>query len=214
MSAITGVETEIFKSQIPGGMISNMESQLRQQGAGDRVREVLEEVPRVREVAGFPPLVTPSSQIVGTQAVFNVLMGPYKVLTAEFADLMLGYYGATLGQRDPGIIEAAKAQTGKEPIDVRPADLIAPEWDRLVSEASALEGNDGTEEDVLTYAMFPGVAPTFFAERPDGPKNVGKDPVQVVAEELSKSSGGPVTGPINYAVNLGGRSHSVTVERV
>src|SRR3954464_430154 len=87
-SSIVGVETEIFKSQIPGGMISNMESQLRQQGAGDRLREGLEEVPRVREVAGFPPLVTPSSQIVGTQAVFNVLMGPYKALTGEFADLM------------------------------------------------------------------------------------------------------------------------------
>ena len=101
MSAITGVETEIFKSQIPGGMISNMESQLRQQGAGDRLREVLLEVPKVRAVAGYPPLVTPSSQIVGTQAVFNVLMGPYKVLTAEFADLMLGYYGATLGRARP-----------------------------------------------------------------------------------------------------------------
>jgi pyruvate/oxaloacetate carboxyltransferase len=101
MSGITGVETEIFDSQIPGGMISNMESQLRQQGAGDKLKEVLAEVPRVREVAGYPPLVTPSSQIVGTQAVFNVIMGPYKVLTAEFADLMLGYYGATLGERDP-----------------------------------------------------------------------------------------------------------------
>ena len=101
MSAITGVETEIFKSQIPGGMISNMESQLRQQGAGDRLREVLLEVPKVRAVAGYPPLVTPSSQIVGTQAVFNVLMGPFQVLTAEFADLMLGYYGATLGRARP-----------------------------------------------------------------------------------------------------------------
>src|SRR6478672_11951459 len=202
MSAITGVETEIFKSQIPGGMISNMESQLRQQGAGDRLREVLLEVPRVREVAGYPPLVTPSSQIVGTQAVFNVLMGPYKVLTAEFADLMLGYYGATLGERDPAIVEAAMAQTGKEPIDVRPADLIPP------------EGDNGTDEDVLTYAMFPGVAPTFFTERPAGPKNVGKDPVEVATDELAKSSGGgPVHGPIHYSVNLGGRKHSVSVER-
>jgi methylmalonyl-CoA carboxyltransferase 5S subunit len=213
MSAITGVETEIFKSQIPGGMISNMESQLRQQGAGDRLRDVLLEVPKVRAVAGYPPLVTPSSQIVGTQAVFNVLMGPYKVLTAEFADLMLGYYGATLGERDLEIVEASRAQTGKEPIDVRPADLIPPEWDRLVSEATVLEGCDGTDEDVLTYAMFPGVAPGFFTQRADGPKNVGKDPVEVAAEELSKSSGGPVRGPIHYSVDLGGRKHSVTVER-
>src|SRR3954452_16787666 len=178
MSAITGVETEIFKSQIPGGMISNMESQLRQQGAGDRIREVLQEVPRVREVAGYPPLVTPSSQIVGTQAVFNVLMGPYKVLTAEFADLMLGYYGETLGTRDAEIVEAAKAQTGKEPIEVRPADLLEPEWDRLVSDATALEGCDGSDEDVRTYAMFPGVAPGFLAERAEGPRNVGEDPVE------------------------------------
>ncbi len=89
-SKIVGVETEIFDSQIPGGMISNMESQLKQQGAGDRMKEVLAEVPSVRQDAGYPPLVTPSSQIVGTQAVFNVLMGRYKVLTGEFADLMLG----------------------------------------------------------------------------------------------------------------------------
>src|SRR5215472_13022092 len=106
-SRFVGVETEIFDSQIPGGMISNMESQLKQQGAGGRVKEVLAEVPRVRKDAGYPPLVTPSSQIVGTQAVFNVLMGPYKVLTGEFADLMLGYYGSTIGPRDPDVVAAA-----------------------------------------------------------------------------------------------------------
>lgn len=215
MSAITGVETEIFKSQIPGGMISNMESQLRQQGAGDRLREVLEEVPRVRAIAGYPPLVTPSSQIVGTQAVFNVLMGPYKVLTAEFADLMLGYYGATLGERDPKIVEAARAQTKKEPIDIRPADLLDPEWERLAADAAALDGFDGSDEDVLTYAMFPGVAPGFFAERHEGPRNVGKDPAEVAAEELAKSSSsGPVKGPIRYSVSLDGKVHTVKVERV
>ena len=111
-----GAETDIFESQIPGGMISNMESQLKQQGAGDRVNEVLAEVPKVREDAGFPPLVTPSSQIVGTQAVFNVMMGRYKVMTGEFADLVLGYYGATLGQKDPKVVEIAAAQTKKDPI--------------------------------------------------------------------------------------------------
>lgn len=216
MSAITGVETEIFKSQIPGGMISNMESQLRQQGAGDRLKEVLEEVPRVRKAAGYPPLVTPSSQIVGTQAVFNVLMGPYKVLTAEFADLMLGYYGESIGPRDPEIVEAAQLQTKKEPITVRPADLLEPEWEKLQSEANALEGADGTDEDVLTYAMFPGVAPKFFLERPEGPKNVGKDPAQQAAEKLAAAAepgAGPVKGPIHYAVSLNGHKHDVTVER-
>jgi methylmalonyl-CoA carboxyltransferase 5S subunit len=214
MSGITGVETEIFDSQIPGGMISNMESQLRQQGAGDRLKEVLAEVPRVREVAGFPPLVTPSSQIVGTQAVFNVLMGPYKVLTAEFADLMLGYYGQTLGERDPDIVERAQAQTKKDPIQTRPADLLAPEWDRLREEANALAGADGSDEDVLTYAMFPGVAPGFFAKRPEGPLNVGLDPAEVLASRESDSTGkGPVTGPIRYDVTLDGTRHRVTVER-
>lgn len=215
MSTITGVETEIFDSQIPGGMISNMESQLRQQGAGDRLKEVLAEVPRVRAVAGYPPLVTPSSQIVGTQAVFNVLMGPYKVLTAEFADLMLGYYGETLGERDAGVVEIARAQTRKEPIECRPADLLQPEWDRLSQEGRALEGSDGTDEDVLTYAMFPQVAPVFFAKRPEGPHNVGLDPAQVAAAEQSQSpTAGPVSGPIRYSVTLGGAQRTVTVERV
>ena len=115
MSNIIGVETEIFDSQIPGGMISNMESQLKQQGAGDRMDEVLAEVPRVRKDAGYPPLVTPSSQIVGTQAVFNVMMGRYKVLTGEFADLMLGYYGADHGRARRDLVELAAKNAKKEP---------------------------------------------------------------------------------------------------
>ena len=104
----TLVNTNIFQSQIPGGMLSNMESQLKAQGAGNRIDEVMKEVPVVRKAAGYPPLVTPSSQIVGTQAVFNVLMGRYKVLTAEFADLLLGYYGEAPGERDKNLIEQAK----------------------------------------------------------------------------------------------------------
>src|SRR5690349_17109315 len=114
-SKFIGVETEIFDRQIPGGMISNMESQLKQQGAGQRVKEVLAEVPHVRKDAGYPPLVTPSSQIVGTQAVFNVLMGRYKVLTGEFADLMLGYYGTALGPRDPEVLKLAEQHAKKPP---------------------------------------------------------------------------------------------------
>ena len=112
------------------------------------------------------------------------------------------------------LVEAARQQTGKEPSTERPANLIPPEWDRLVSEATALEGCDGTDEDVLTYAMFPGVAPGFFQERPEGPKNVGKDPAEVAAETLaSASGGGPVHGPIRYSVSMDGKAHSVTVER-
>lgn len=211
MSSITGVETEIFASQIPGGMISNMESQLAQQGAGDRLREVLAEVPRVREAAGFPPLVTPSSQIVGTQAVFNVLMGPYKVLTSEFADLVLGYYGATPGERDAEVVGKAIAQTKKEPITERPADLLAPEWDKLVTEASAVPGADGSDEDVLTYAMFPKVAPPFFAKRSEGPVNVGSDPDAAPASDGTAPGADAVRTPIRYQVTLNGTSHSVSV---
>ncbi|MBP6762880.1 MAG: methylmalonyl-CoA carboxytransferase subunit 5S, partial [Thauera sp.] len=131
MSNIHGVDTDIFDSQIPGGMISNMESQLKQQKAADRLREVLIEVPRVREDAGFPPLVTPSSQIVGTQAVFNVMMGRYKAMSGEFADLMLGYYGQAPGERDPEVVALAEQQAKKPPIDCRPADLLKPEWHAL-----------------------------------------------------------------------------------
>ena len=215
MSSYT-VDTDIFDSQIPGGMISNMESQLKQQGAADRLQEVLEEVPRVRKDAGYPPLVTPSSQIVGTQAVFNVLMGKYKVLTAEFADLVLGYYGETIGEMDPELVEAAKKQTGKEPITERPADLLGNEWDELRAEASKLEGFDGSDEDVLTYAMFPKVAPGFFKTRGEGPKNVGQDPEELEAERLAKiaedGKNGPVRTPINYSVTVGGKTHSVTVK--
>jgi methylmalonyl-CoA carboxyltransferase 5S subunit len=211
LSGITGVETEIFKSQIPGGMISNMESQLRQQGAGDRLKELYEEVPRVRADAGFPPLVTPSSQIVGTQAVFNVLMGRYKVLTAEFADLMLGYYGATIGDRNPEVIEIAERQTKKVPIDIRPADLLSPEWEDLRSSATALAGCDGSDEDILTYAMFPQVAPTFFANRADGPINLGRDPQEAAAGAGGAGAPNSVRTPIKYRVTVNGASHDVSV---
>ncbi|MDO4785042.1 MAG: methylmalonyl-CoA carboxytransferase subunit 5S [Propionibacteriaceae bacterium] len=210
----TLVDTDIFSSQIPGGMLSNMESQLKAQGAGDRIREVMAEVPLVKADAGHPPLVTPSSQIVGTQAVFNVLMGRYKVMTGEFADLMLGYYGECIGERNPEVIEIAKTQAKKEPITTRPADLLTPEWDELVAQTEGLEGYDGSQEDVLTNAMFPGVAPGFFKTRDEGPKNVGKTAEQLAKEaEASKGAAGAVQGPIKYKVSMGGREHSVTVER-
>ena len=209
----TLVDTDIFSSQIPGGMLSNMESQLKAQGAGDKIREVMEEVPLVKAASGHPPLVTPSSQIVGTQAVFNVLMGRYKVMTGEFADLMLGYYGECIGERNPEVIEIAQAQAKKEPITVRPADLLPPEWDTLVDTASKLDGYDGTDEDVLTYAMFPQVAEKFFSTRDEGPKNVGKTEEQLKAEaDAASGAANAVRGPIKYKVSLGGRENVVTVE--
>jgi methylmalonyl-CoA carboxyltransferase 5S subunit len=219
LTNIIGVETEIFKSQIPGGMISNMESQLKQQGAGDRVKEVLEEVPRVRKDAGYPPLVTPSSQIVGTQAVFNVLMGRYKVMTGEFADLMLGYYGSTIGEKNPEVVKKAIQHAKKDPITFRPADLLKPEWDQLRAGALALPGCNGTDEDVLTHAMFPQVAPKFFATRSQGPKNVSKEPAKPAAAAAAPAGNGKpaapakgqLTEPVSYVVTMNGKSHNVTV---
>jgi methylmalonyl-CoA carboxyltransferase 5S subunit len=216
-SKFIGVETEIFDSQIPGGMISNMESQLKQQGAGARLKEVLVEVPRVRKDAGYPPLVTPSSQIVGTQAVFNVLMGRYKVLTGEFADLMLGYYGEAIGPVDPEVLALAANHAKKEPITGRPADLLKPEWDELRAQALALKGCNGSDEDVLTYAMFPQVAAKFFASRAEGPRNLTKTPPEPAkmtsaAAPREGDGKGPVTAPVTYQIKVGDKYHKVTVE--
>lgn len=218
----TGVDTEIFKSQIPGGMISNMESQLKGQGAGDRLQEVLEEVPNVRKDAGYPPLVTPSSQIVGSQAVFNVLMGKYKVITGEFADLMLGYYGSTLGEKDPEALKLAEAHAKKPAITIRPADLLKPEWGNLGATAKALKGANGSDEDVLTYAMFPKVAPKFFESRARGRKNLGRNPGKTAPESAPDkeqtakvavaAEGAPApSAGVNYVITLNGKEHRVRV---
>ncbi len=219
LTSYTGVETSIFKSQIPGGMLSNMESQLKQQGAGDKMKEVLEEVPCVRKDCGYPPLVTPSSQIVGTQAVFNVLMGRYKVMTGEFADLMLGYYGDTPGIKNPDVLEQAEAHAKKPPIKQRPANLLKPEWDQLRADAIALPGCNGSDEDVLTMAMFPKVGPMFFSTRSEGPKSVAKDPAAAVppvaapkaAQGAAPLESPPLTKPITYRVTHRGAIHMVTV---
>ncbi len=218
-SNILGVDTEIFKSQIPGGMISNMESQLKGQGAGDRIKEVLAEVPNVRKASGYPPLVTPSSQIVGTQAVFNVIMGKYKVLTGEFADLMLGYYGSTLGEKDPDVLKRAEEHAKKQPITCRPADLLKPEWEQLRSDALALKGCNGSDEDVLTFAMFPQVAPKFFASRAEGPKNLSKattKPAPAPAPAAGKPAAplpnaAQMPGATQYVITINGQSHAVSV---
>jgi methylmalonyl-CoA carboxyltransferase 5S subunit len=195
-------------------MISNMESQLKGQGAGDKLQEVLLEVPNVRKDSGYPPLVTPSSQIVGTQAVFNVIMGKYKVMTGEFADLMLGYYGSTLGPKDPEVLAKAEQHAKKKAITCRPADLLQPEWEKLRTDALALKGCNGSDEDVLTFAMFPQVAPKFFGTRAQGPKNLGKDPVKEKAVALAATPTKPANelpGAMNYVITLGGKTHAVVV---
>jgi len=172
-------------------------------------------VPRVRADAGYPPLVTPSSQIVGTQAVFNVMMGRYKAMTGEFADLMLGYYGSTLGERVPEVVAQAQAQAKKPPITQRPADLLKPEWQTLRQAALALPGCDGSDEDVLTHAMFPQVAPKFFTKRDAGPKNLGRAPESATpsatAGPTAAAGAEPLRSAIVYDVTLGGHTRRVTV---
>ena len=155
------VDVNALVYQVPGGMLSNLMSQLAQAGKSDKLTEVLEEVPRVRADVGYPPLVTPSSQIVGTQAVFNVIMGErYKTVTKEFKGIVRGEYGKTPVEIDP---EFTKKIIGDEkPIDYRPADALKPELDQLRSEVAQYLEQD---EDVLSYALFPEVSKKFFEYR-------------------------------------------------
>ena len=155
------VDANALIYQVPGGMLSNLLSQLKQAGKEDQLTEVLKEVPRVRKDAGYPPLVTPSSQIVGTQAVFNVIMGErYKMVTKEFKGIVRGEYGQTPVPIDP---EFRKKIIGDEaPIDCRPADLIEPELEKLRKECAEWTEQ---EEDVLSYAQFGQVAVKFFENR-------------------------------------------------
>jgi hypothetical protein len=147
--------------QVPGGMLSNLLSQLKQAGKEDKLSEVLEEVPRVRADCGYPPLVTPSSQIVGTQAVYNVIMGErYKMVTKEFKGLVKGEYGNTPVAIDPDFRE--KIIGDEQPITCRPADLLEPELEKLRAECAKWSEQ---EEDVLSYAQFPKVAVDFFEKR-------------------------------------------------
>ncbi|WP_312373845.1 sodium-extruding oxaloacetate decarboxylase subunit alpha [Pseudomonas oryzihabitans] len=163
-SEFTGVDTRVQVNQVPGGMISNLANQLREQGALNRMNEVLEEIPRVRKDLGYPPLVTPTSQIVGTQAFFNVLAGErYKTITNEVKLYLQGRYG-----KAPGAIceQLRKQAIGQEEvIEVRPADLLSPELARLRAEIGDLAQS---EEDVLTFAMFPDIGRKFLEERAAG----------------------------------------------
>ena len=156
-----GVDANTLLYQVPGGMLSNLLKQLKDAGKEDKLEEVLQEIPRVREDSGYPPLVTPTSQIVGTQAVFNVILGErYKMVTKEFKGLVHGDYGKTPA---PISEEFTKRILGDEkPITCRFADTLEPEMDKLRQEAAKYVVQ---EEDVLTYAMFPQVAPKFFEKR-------------------------------------------------
>ena len=202
-SSFLGADTRILASQVPGGMLSNLENQLKEQGAADKIDDVLKEIQIVQKDCGYIPLVTPTSQIVGTQAVFNVLFGRYARLTQETRDLVTGKYGKTPAPVNPDLLKDALAQNKmEEAVTCRPADLIPMEWDKMVEEAKA-NGGDGSEEDTLTYAMFPKVAPKFFKERANGPVK-SESFVEKPAAPAGENKGG------SYTVNVNGTSYNVT----
>jgi oxaloacetate decarboxylase alpha subunit len=169
--ALRGVDSRILVAQVPGGMLTNMENQLREQGASERLDEVLAEIPKVRRDLGYIPLVTPTSQIVGTQAVINVITAErYKSVTKETAGVLRGEYGATPAPVDPGL-QARVLREGEEAITCRPADNLAPEMERLtaeleqVSREKAIELSEYEVDDVLIYALFPQVGLKFLENR-------------------------------------------------
>ena len=165
-----GVNIKTLLYQVPGGMLSNLTSQLKEQGAEDRFYDVLEEVPRVRKDLGEPPLVTPSSQIVGTQAIMNVLMGErYKVATKETKDILLGKYGQTVKPFNPEVVDKVLGDEKKNAITCRYADLLEPELDKIEAEMKQWKQQD---EDILSYALFPQVATEFFKYREAQQKGV------------------------------------------
>ncbi|MCD4807785.1 MAG: sodium-extruding oxaloacetate decarboxylase subunit alpha [Methanococcoides sp.] len=197
------VDANVLLYQIPGGMLSNLVSQLKEQNALDKYEAVLEEMPKVREELGYPPLVTPTSQIVGTQAVLNVLLGErYKVVPKEVKDYVRGFYG-----RSPAPISSemiAKIIGDEVPITVRPADLLKPEYESLKKEAEEM-GLVKKEEDVLTYILYPAIAPKFLLG-------------EAVEEELVAVKAATGVAPVNvviptdYRVEIEGEVFEVKVE--
>ena len=204
-SSFLGADTRILLSQVPGGMLSNLESQLKQQNAGNRMDEVLAELPKVHKDAGYVPLVTPTSQIVGTQAVMNVLMGRYTTMTQDFRNLITGRFGKLPAEANAELVKKALEQNNMdEVVTCRPADLLEPEWDKMMEE-SKKNGGNGSDEDALTYAMFPNVAPKFFASRADGPVDAATAFAKKEAPAAAKENKGG-----SYTINVNGTAYNVT----
>jgi len=209
--SLKGVDSRILISQVPGGMLTNMESQLREQGAEDKFAEVLKEIPRVREDLGYLPLVTPTSQIVGTQAVMNVLSGErYKTISKETAGVLKGEYGKTPAPVNKEL--QARVLDGQEPITCRPADLLEPEMEKLITEViekAAEEGvklSDPVEDDALIYALFAQVGWKFLKNR-GNPEAFEAAPNP---EAFARQSAGKL--PVeNYTVNVNGTNYNVVV---
>ncbi len=210
--SLKGVDSRILVAQVPGGMLTNLENQLREQNALDRLDEVLEEIPKVRKDLGMIPLVTPTSQIVGTQAVLNVLTGErYKSITKESAGVLKGEYGATAAPVDSAL--QASVLNGAEPLTERPADRLAAEMETLTAELKQAAGQrqialaDDPIDDVLTYALFPQVGLRFLEHR--GDPSVFEPPV----EEAAEPSAQPVAAEeaAVYSVRVNGKAFQVEV---
>lgn len=199
-SEFTGLDTRVQIYQVPGGMISNLYNQLREQGELGRMNEVLAEIPRVREDLGYPPLVTPTSQIVGTQAVMNVLSGQrYKAITNEVKLYLQGKYGKAPGTVNPMVRQQAIGN--EDVIDFRPADLLHPELDTLRDDIGTLAK---TEEDVLTYAMFPEIGRSFLEQRSTG--ELKPEPLEPL-----KRGGDTLERPTEFNITLHGETYHIRV---
>ena len=197
------IDTRVMINQVPGGMISNLSNQLKEQGALNRMNEVLAEIPRVREDLGFPPLVTPTSQIVGTQAVLNVLTGKrYKSITNEVKLYLQGRYGKTPGKINDTVRNMAIGND--EVITCRPADKLKPEMHRLRDEIGELAKS---EEDVLTYAMFPEIGRKFLEERAAGTLK----PEELKPPKSAEAAGLPAYAPTDFNVTMHGETYHIRV---
>jgi oxaloacetate decarboxylase alpha subunit len=215
--SLRGIDSRILVAQVPGGMLTNLESQLKEQNASDQLDAVLSEIPVVREELGFIPLVTPTSQIVGTQSVLNILTGErYSNITKETQAVLKGEYGATPAPVDAAL--QARVLDGSEPVTVRPADLLSPEFERLhaelkeLGEEKALDFGDHFEDDVLTYALFPQVGLKFFEHRND-PSAFEPVPTldDLAVSGQSDAAGQDAAGTETYTVAVQGQSFVVAV---
>lgn len=205
-SEFTREDIGVQINQVPGGMMSNLANQLKEQGALDRIDAVFAEIPRVREDLGYPPLVTPTSQIVGTQAVMNVIgEGRYKTITNEVKRYLLGHYGAAQGTVNKELRRLAVGD--EEVIDVRPADLIPAELDKLRKEIGALAKSP---EDVLTYAMFPDIGKTFLEQRAAGTLT----PEPLAPQERRKNKEATGSTPTEFVIDVHGESYQVAITGV
>jgi len=204
-SEFTGVDAEILTSQIPGGMLSNLAAQLTEQNALDRIKEVLDEVPRVRKEMGYPPLVTPTSQIVGTQATLNVLTGErYKVITTETKNYFLGLYGRAPGHLDHDIM--ARAIGDDQPIKTRPADRLEPELEATRKDPPA---SATTVEDQLSFTLFPTIARDFFEAREKG--DLTLEPLESFSSSGSAAATELHLAPAEFNVTVHGETYHVEV---